>query len=174
MANAVEKAQDKLIDAFSERTNMDVRKTIEESGTSDQLGRIQNMDASHHGSINTTTKQTLKKVMSGYYQYRPEIRGWTDRSGSIIVLPAEHKEAVGKFLQATVPDHPYAKLTEKYDPYNVTRENNPFRGEDIDPGKHGGIIDFNAQVGAHRPFEEELKHIREKLDILKPKEQHYY
>ena len=121
MANMVEKAEDRLIDAFSERTNTDVRKTIEKSGTSDQLNRIPNVDASHHNNINTSTKQTLKKVMSGYYQYRPEIRGWTDRSGSIVQLPAEHKEAVGKFLREVQPDHPYAKLTAENDPYAVTR-----------------------------------------------------
>ena len=168
MANTVEKAQDRLIDAFSERTGTDVRKTINESGTSKQLNRIPNVDQSHHAEINESTKQTLKKVMSGYYQYNPEVRMWTDRSGSIVQLPAEHKEAVGKFLRATAPEHPYGKLTAEHDPYSVTRGNNPFKWEPLDPRKHGNIVDFHAQIGAHRPFEEELKHIRETLKKLKP------
>jgi hypothetical protein len=174
MANMVEKAQDKLIDAFSEKYNTDVRKTINEAGTSDQLHQLKNIDRSHHGEIGATTKDTLKKVMSGYYQYRPEIRGWTDRSGSIVILPAEHKEAVGKFLRATAPDHPYGKLTAENNPYEVTRWNNPFQGAELDPRIHGNIVDFNAQIGAHRPFQEELKHIRERLKILKPQQEGLY
>ncbi len=71
--------------------------------------------------MNITTKQTLKKVMSGYYKYNPATNIWTDQSGSIVVLPAEQKEAVGKFLRTVQPDHPYGQLTAEHDPYNVSR-----------------------------------------------------
>lgn len=169
MAWAVERAQDRLIDEFSERTHTDVRQTIETSGTSDQLHRLNSIDASHHWWLTINTKQTLKQVMSGYYQYRPEIRGWTDQSWSVVHLHAEQKEAVGKFLREVQPDHPYARLTAEHDPYAVSRWNNPFQWETLDPRRHQGIVEFNAQIGAHRPFMEELKHIRTIMKNMKPK-----
>ena len=168
MANTVEKAQDRLIDAVSEWSGTDARNIIDESSTSNQLDRLNTIDKSHHTGMNITTKQTLKKVMSGYYKYNPATNIWTDQSGSIVVLPAEQKEAVGKFLRTVQPDHPYGQLTAEHDPYNVSRWNNPFQWAHLDPRIHSDIVDFNAQIGAHRPFEEELKHIRETMKKIKP------
>lgn len=165
MAQLAGNSRETLIEEQSRATGRDIQADIDHATDNLELEKT-GLNNVHHADLKRGAREFVTSVATGYVHFEPELNAWTDQSGSIVGTTPEMKKAAGNFLRTTNPDHPFAKMTEKYDPYKITRENNPYRMSD-DPDVVKKYIDTSARIGAFRPFEEEIRFNRKKLQELR-------